>query len=251
MADRIVQLASDVWNVRGSFKVAGFVDIGTQCSLVRRASGSYLLLDAYTLQGEVLDEVMGLTEDGKLLEAVLHLHPFHTIHVKRVAERFPEARQYGTRRHVQKAPQLTWEAEHTEEEAIRALFADDLAFTVPRGVDFVPADEKLHFASVLAKHPASGVLHVDDTLMFNKLPLVGGMSFHPTLKKVLRPRAGAAAEFRAWCEELVDFCADVTQVCPAHIHLPPRAEPGQVAAQVRKLAAKAESLLAAHEKRHG
>jgi len=251
MADRIVQLSPDLWNVRGSFKVAKVVDIGTQCTLVRRGSGSFVLLDAYTLTGEVLDQVMALTEDGKRLEAVVNLHPFHTIHVKRTAERFPDARQYGTRRHVAKAPDVNWEPEHSEDEALHVLFADDLQFTVPRGVDFVPANENLHFASVLAKHPASGVLHVDDTLMFNKLPLIGGLSFHPTLKQVLQPRAGAAAEFRAWCEELVAFCEDVEQVCPAHIHLPPRAEPGAVAADVRKVVAKAAKLLAAHEARHG
>ncbi len=251
MADRIVQLSPDLWNVRGSFKVAKVVDIGTQCTLVRRGSGSFVLLDAYTLTGEVLDQVMALTEDGKRLEAVVNLHPFHTIHVKRMAERFPDARQYGTRRHVAKAPDLHWEPERSEDEVLHALFADDLQFTVPRGVDFVPANENLHFASVLAKHPASGVLHVDDTLMYNKLPLIGGLSFHPTLKQVLQPRAGAAAEFRAWGEELVAFCEDVEQVCPAHVHLPPRAEPGAVAAEVRNVVAKATKLLAAHEARHG
>jgi hypothetical protein len=251
MSDRIVQLAPDLWNVRGSFHIAKVIDIGTQCSLVRRASGSFLLLDAYTLQGDVLDQVMGLTDDGRLLEAVLHLHPFHTIHVKRAAERFPDAKQYGTRRHVAKAPELSWEAEHTEDEALHALFADDLRFTVPRGVDFVPANENLHFASVLAKHPSSGVLHVDDTLMYNKLPLVGGLSFHMTLKQVLQHRAGAAAAFRAWCQELVDFCADVTQVCTAHIHLPPKAEAGAVAEEVRQLVARTEKLLKAHEATYG
>jgi hypothetical protein len=251
VADRIVELSPDLWNIRGSFRVAKLVDIGTQCTLLRRASGSFLFLDAYTLTGEVLDRVMALTDDGQRVEAVLHLHPFHTIHVKRMAAMFPEARQYGTRRHVAKAPELSWAPEHTEDASLHVLFADDLQFTVPRGVDFVPANENLHFASVLAKHPASGVLHVDDTLMYNKLPLVGGLSFHPTLKQVLQPRAGAAADFRGWCEELVAFCEDVTQVCPAHIHLPPRAEPGAVANDVRALVAKAEKVLAAHEARHG
>lgn len=251
MSDRIVSVGEGVWNVRGSFRIAKVLDIGTQCTLIRRPSGGFLMLDAYTLTGEVLDQVVALTEDGKLLEAVLHTHPFHTIHVKRFAERFPQAKQYGTRRHVAKAPEVRWEAEHTEDEALHALFADELRFSVPRGVDFVPENEKLHFASVLVKHPASGVLHVDDTIMYNQLPVVGGYSFHPTLKQVLQPRAGAAAEFRAWCEELVAFCADVTQVCPAHIHLPSKAEPGAVADEIRKVVAKAESLIAAHEKRFG
>jgi len=251
MADRIVQLSDDVWNVRGSFKIAKVVDIGTQCTLVRRGSGGFVFLDAYTLQGDVLDEVMALTSDGRDLEAVLHTHPFHTIHVKRCAERFPDARQYGTRRHVRKAPDLRWEPEHTEDPELHELFSDDLTFSVPQGVDFVPDNENLHFASVLVFHGPSRVLHVDDTLMYNKLPLIGGLSFHPTLKKVLQPRPGAAASFRTWCEDLVARCADVEQVCPAHIHLPPREGPGEVATQVRAAVDKVDKIVSAHEAAHG
>ena len=33
-------------NIRGSFKVGGLLDIGTQCSLVRRANGRFVFLDS-------------------------------------------------------------------------------------------------------------------------------------------------------------------------------------------------------------
>jgi len=251
MADRIVKITDELYNVRGSFKIAKLVDIGTQCTLVRRPSGSWVLLDAYTMTGDVLDQVMALTADGADLEAVIHTHPFHTIHVKRTAETFPHARQYGTVRHVKKAPQLSWEPERTETAACHELFADTFRFSVPAGVDFVPANENLHFASVLVFHAPSKVLHVDDTLMHNKLPLVGGLSFHPTLKKVLQPRPGAAAEFRAWCDDLVERCEAVEQVLPAHIHMPVRQPPGVVADQVRAAIAKVRKVVDAHEAKHG
>jgi hypothetical protein len=251
MADRLERISDDFFNIRGSFKVAVVVDIGTQASLVRRDDGSFVMLDSYTLKGEVLDEVMALTDDGRAVQAILHLHPFHTIHVKKSAAQFPDARQYGTDRHVRKAPDLRWEPERTDHPDCHALFADDLAFSVPRGVDFVPDNEHLHFASVLAFHPASRTLHVDDTLMFNKLPVVGGLSLHPTLGKVLQRRPGAVAEFRAWGDELVAQCADVEQVCPAHVHLPPRQPPGQVAQQVRQAFDAVEKTLAKHEAAHG
>jgi len=252
MSEGLVRIADDFYNVRGSFTIAHVLDIGTQASLVRRKGGGFIMLDSYTLKGELLDEVMALTDDGRAVETILHLHPFHTVHVKRSAEQFPHARQYGTDRHVRKAPDLPWQPERTDHPDCHALFADDLGFSVPRGVDFVPANENLHFASVLAFHGPSRTLHVDDTLMYSTLPLVGGLSFHPTLMRVLCRRPRAVAEFRAWAEDLVARCAEVDQICPAHTHLPPRATaPGQVAAQVRKALDSVRKTLDAHERAHG
>ena len=51
MSEDVIQVAENFWNIRGSFKVAGLVDIGTQASLVRRSDGKFLMLDSYTLSG--------------------------------------------------------------------------------------------------------------------------------------------------------------------------------------------------------
>lgn len=250
MTDQMVKIAEDFWNIRGSFKLGGMLDIGTQSSLVRLQTGRFVLLDAYTLSGDVLSHVLELTHGGDAIEAVLHLHPFHTIHVEPVANQFPGAKQYGTDRHVRKAPGIDWEPERTDSPALHALFNGDFTFTVPRGVDFIPTNESLHFASVLALHRASRTLHVDDTLTYTNLPLVGGVSLHPTLKQVLQKRPGAAAEFRAWCDELVGLCEGVDHLCTAHTRpLPPG--DGSVADMVRKAVAKASKTVAAHEKRYG
>ncbi|MCB9671836.1 MAG: hypothetical protein H6734_20340 [Alphaproteobacteria bacterium] len=251
MADHIVEIADGFWNVRGSFKIAGFVDIGTQMSLVRRPDGRFLLLDCYTPTGAVRDELMERTDGGKAVDAILNLHPFHTIHCKAVHELFPDAKLYGTRRHAEKKPDLPWEPVRTEDPELAELFPE-LVFSVPRGVHLVPANENLHFASVLAFHPATRTLHVDDTLMFTKLPFIGGLSFHPTLAKVLEERPGAVDEFRAWAAELVELCRDVDTVCAAHTR-PLRASDGgpPVAERVQKAIADVEAKLAAHAKKHG
>ena len=81
MQTQILTVADDFLNLRGSFKVGGLVDIGTQCSLVRLQSGRFALLDAYTLKGEVKEKILARTDGGRAIEAVLHLHPFHSIHV--------------------------------------------------------------------------------------------------------------------------------------------------------------------------
>jgi len=253
MRDQVIAVADGFWNIRGTFKIARFINIGTQASLVRLSSGRFVLLGAYTLVGDIADEVMKITDQGKAVEAILHLHPFHTVHVKSSATLFPNARLYGTERHEARAPDLPWQPLRTDDPELHEHFAEDLSFSVPRGVDFISQNPKLHFSSVLAFHPASRSLHVDDTLTWVSLPLVGGLIFHPTLAKVLEPRAGAAAEFRAWATELIERCEDVTHLCTAHAApVPPRAsEKLPIADRVRKALARVEKKLAAHEKRFG
>lgn len=250
----VVSTGDGFWNLRGSFKLAGILDIGTQCSLVRRSSGAYVLLDACPLadaQQRWLDEV---TDGGRAIEAILHLHPFHTLSVKAAHQRYPHARLYGTARHQRRAPELTWQPETTDSAAMHALFADDLRFSVPRGVELIPKDENLHFASVLAFHPASRTLHVDDTLNYVRLPPLlraikpDFMSFHPTLARVLEPRAGAASAFRDWALELTQQCTQIDHLCAAHGAVFSGAD---VAVRIERALSKVDGTLKAHERKYG
>lgn len=251
MADRIIRIAEDFWTVRGTYRIFGLLNVGTQASLAALQSGGFVLLDSYTLEGEARDKIMELTDGGKKLEAVINLHPFHTVHVEAVAQMFPDARLYGTRRHISRFPKLRWESEQTESEEFAALYHDDFDFMVPRGVDFVAADEKLHFSSVLAFHRSSHTLHVDDTLNWLPLPWGGRLAFHPTLKSVLEDRPDAAADFRAWAGELAERCESVRHICTAHAGHPSLSdEPaGGIAARVRNALEQVESALKAHESR--
>lgn len=245
----IVQLAEGFWNIRGSFKIAGVVDIGTHASLARRSSGGFAMLDSYTLSGRALEEVLALTDDGRALEAVINLHPFHTVHCEAVARRFPNARHYGTARHLAKLPQIAWQAERTESDTFARLFADDFDFFVPRGVHFVPENPNLHFASVLAIHRASAALHVDDTLNWVPVPLLGGrLRFHPTLRWVLEDRPEAATEFRDWAEALAERCDSVHHLCTAHAARAPLTDqpPGAIGSKIREALEKVDSVLRRH-----
>ena len=248
--DKLVAIAEDFWNIRGSFKLASLVDVGTQSSLVRLQSGNFVLLDAYTLEGEILEEVMRLTSGGERVEAIINLHPFHTVHVEAVARQFPLARLYGTARHPQEVPEVTWQPERVEEEAFQQLYSHDFLFSVPRGVELVPSNEKVHFASVLAYHKKSRTLHVDDTLTWIDLPLVGGLKFHPTLKWALEQRRGAADEFEAWLTELASLSQRVEHLCTAHTkHLPPQgasSEEPDIASRIQGAIEDAREIAAQH-----
>ena len=99
MAPRAIEVEDGFWNLRGSFKVAGVLELGTHMSLVRRANGRYLALDACGLVPETRALLDEKTRGGEELEAFLHLHPFHTLHVRKLHQLYPRARLHGTARH--------------------------------------------------------------------------------------------------------------------------------------------------------
>ena len=252
----VIEVGPGFWNLRGSFRIGGLVDIGTQMSLVERAVGGYLLLDSCTLSDEGMDWLDQQTDGGAKLHAILHLHPFHTVHVRALHERYPGAALYGTARHRAQAPDLSWEALETDDAALHRRFAGDLGFTVPRGVQLIPSNEHLHFASVLAFHHRSHTLHVDDTLMYLRMPppirrlKSDVLRFHPTLGRVLEARASAAAEFRSWGHELVERCRGVRNLCAAHNGTLLAAPDGAISERVADALEKVEGTLHAHESRH-
>lgn len=249
MADEWVETGPSFWNIRGSLKVAGLLDVGTQMSVVRLSSGRFALLDSYTPDLATRRRLLELTNGGSAVECILNLHPFHTLHVARLVELFPNARLYGTERHAARFPHLPWEGTRTDSPALAALFGADLKFSVPQGVDFIPENERLHFASVLAFHPASGTLHVDDTLTWIDVPLVGGLRFHPSLRDVLQKRPHAVGEFRGWLNELRALFAEVRILCPAHMKtLPPN--DGRLRLRLDGAIDKIEKILARHEHKY-
>ena len=132
MAGQILHVAENFWNIRGSYKIGGVIDVGTHASLVRRANGKFVLLDSYTMRGAVKRKVAELTSGGEDIEAILNVHPFHTVHVHKMHELYPQATLYGTARHLTRFPELPWADTLIEDPALHELFADDFEFSVPR-----------------------------------------------------------------------------------------------------------------------
>ena len=68
MRSNTLHLAKDFWNIRGSFKIGGVIDIGTQASLVRRGNGRFVFLDSCSLSvaadREVSNKIAGFMENG-------------------------------------------------------------------------------------------------------------------------------------------------------------------------------------------
>ncbi|MFT5685186.1 MAG: hypothetical protein ACI8RZ_006135 [Myxococcota bacterium] len=250
MAEKILEMGDGFWNIRGDFRLGGVINIGTQASLIQLSDGRFVLLDAYTLPDDVLRTVNALTDGGKDIDAIVNLHPFHTMHVSRAHAQFPGARLFGSARHVGKAAELPWqELQVDDTAALGAEFAGEIEFSIPDGVDFISEDSSIHFSSVLAYHAASKTIHVDDTFNHISLPLVGGLSLHPTLGKALTKEAGAAAAFRAWTAGIADRWGGARNLCAAHTS--PLLGVDDLGVQMLAALAKVEGKLKLHERRQG
>ena len=260
MTNPMIQVSEDFWNIRGSYKIGGVIDVGTQASLVRLAGGKFVFLDSYTLSGAVRREVDELTHGGEDVVAILNVHPFHTVHVRRMHDMYPNAALYGTQRHLTRFADLPWAKERTEDSRLHEQFATDFEFSIPRGVDFISDDQNVHFSSVLVLHRASQTIHSDDTLMYLRLPgvlrlfgLGDSVAYHPTLAKALEQRAGAAGDFRDWANELNQRWKEAKNLCAAHTGaLLARDNKGEsIHARMVKALKKVEGTLEAHEKKWG
>jgi hypothetical protein len=260
MSNDIITVADGFWNFRGSFKIGGVIDVGTQAALVRLASGRFVLLDSYTLSRAARQLVTDQTDGGEELEAVINLHPFHTLHVAAMHRLYPGAMHYGTARHHEKFPDLPWADTLSEDPALHEKYADDFEFTVPRGVDFISANEDVHFSSVLAYHRASKTIYSDDTLVYLRLPQLARMlglgdsvSFHPTLAKALERPAGASGDFRDWARELIENWGEAENLCAAHtaslLATENRGKP--IRERLEHALGQVEKTLIAHEQKHG
>ncbi len=222
MAEKIIQLGDGFWNIRGDFRIGGVLNIGTHCSLIKLAEGRFVFLDSYTLTGDIRAQIMALTDQGRAVEAVLNVHPFHTLHCAQMAQDFPGATFYGSVRHAQKLPQIAWSADLVESAAVAARYPE-LAFSLPDGIDYICANEAVHAGSLLVFHPASGTLHVDDT--FNVLALpnlvrkvlsVPQLAFHPKLMDALHDTPDAGGRFCDWAEGIANDWAGTRVLCAAH-----------------------------------
>jgi hypothetical protein len=256
MTDKILEVSEGFWNIRGEFKVFGLLNIGTHASLVKRSNGKFVLLDAYTMQDDIKKQIDSHTNNGADIEAIINLHPFHTVHVEKAHADYPNAKLYGTQRHLDKFPHLPWQKELTNSNEFASMFSEDFEFSVPRGVDFISSNEHLHFSSVLAYHKASKTIHVDDTLMYLKLPGLLSVlkspevSFHMTLSKTLQRRKGAADDFRLWAAQLAEQWSDAEVLCAAHSYtLFAKNKLPSIAAMIMIALEREEKTLRAHQKK--
>lgn len=229
MRDQIHDLGAGFWSIRGSFVRHNMIDIGNQSALIRLSSGKFILLDSYTLTGAVKEQVMALTNEGEDIEAVLNVHPFHTVHCARVAQDFPHATFYGSARHHSQVPQINWSQDYVESEAVAQLYPE-LEFSMPKGIHYIAPDDSVHSGSLLVFHPASQSLYVDDTFEIAPSKLINesqaAINLHATTIKALIDEPNAGQHYCEWASKLAHDWQKVSYFCGAHSGLV-KFQPGQ------------------------
>ena len=219
MNDEIYDLGAGFWSIRGSFIKNGIIDIGVQCALIKRPSGRFIFLDSYTLTGDLRQQVMALTNEGRDVEAVLNVHPFHTVHCAQMAQDFPQATFYGSSRHPQQVPEVSWANDLVESDAVAEHYPE-LQFSIPKGIHYIAPDENVHASSLLVYHPASQSIYVDDTFeippskLFNAVQ--PNLGLHPTTKKALKEEPNAGKHYCDWAVGLAHEWRNVRHFCGAH-----------------------------------
>ncbi|CAF0930230.1 unnamed protein product [Adineta ricciae] len=223
----LFRVGSQFWNIRVNFKrFAGLVDIGSHMSLIQLRNGNFLIINPIILTDHSRYEVDCLTENGTTIEAVIGVHPFHTLAFPAFYEIYPNAEYYGTPRHLKRLKQIPWTGS-LDVCQIRRKWEPEVEMRIPAGAEFVnPLPESSnHFVSVFVFHRPSRTLHVDDTIVYGDHPSFllkligfkhGTMAFHPSIKgSGLYPTVEAPSQFRLWMENILnDWNFD--NICCAH-----------------------------------
>ena len=129
----LFRVGSQFWNIRVNFKrFAGLVDIGSHMSLIQLRNGSFLIINPIILNDHSRSEVNCLTDNGTMIEAVIGVHPFHTLAFPSFYEIYPKARYYGTPRHLRRLKQIPW-AGSLDDCQIRRKWEPEVEMRIPAG----------------------------------------------------------------------------------------------------------------------
>ena len=152
-----------------------------------------------------------LTDGGKLIEAVVATHAFHTMFFAPFNKLYPGLEYYGTPRHLRKITEITWSG-NLIDDAIRSKWeSEGVLMRVPEGSEFENPAEDNHFVGVFLLHQGSKTLFVDDTLMYyTNLGCIlrcfvrnNTLKFHPSLySNGLHPTSEAPLHFLEWIRKL-------------------------------------------------
>jgi len=176
------------WNLRGSFKPVFFLEFGTQMSIAKLSTGKFVIFSTVGISPAAKTEIDALTNNGENIEAVIATHPFHTMYFEPFHKLYPNAKYYGTPRHLRRFPSIPWAGDVSNESVLRMYESEGIYLRIPAGAEFKNPSEDNHFSSLFVFHKHSKTIHVDDTLMCYEHPgcllscfciRAGQVGFHP------------------------------------------------------------------------
>lgn len=127
------QIGPGFWNVRAPFKLFRIVDIGTHMSIIKLRSGNFLVIDTVELNDQLKKELDELTSNGTKIEAVVGVHPFHTLAFPGFYKSYPEAKYYGTPRHIRKLTDIKWTGQLDDNKESLSKWEPEVELRIPAG----------------------------------------------------------------------------------------------------------------------
>ena len=135
----LFEVARDFWNLRVNFKMyAGLVDLGSHMSLIRLSSGKFIVIDTVVMTDQSRAAIDRLTDNGNQIEAVLGVHPFHTLAFPAFHQAYPKANYYGTPRHLRRLTQIPW-CGTLEDANVRKKWEPEVELRIPAGKGSLPS----------------------------------------------------------------------------------------------------------------
>ncbi|KAJ3384029.1 hypothetical protein HDU84_003230 [Entophlyctis sp. JEL0112] len=221
---KLKEIVPGVFNLRAPFKIAGILDIGTQMTFIRLATGKYVAFSTVVLDSDSKADVDTLTQNGELLEAVVATNAHHTLAFEAFNQYYPSAAFYGTPRHIRKFSSIPWKGD-VSDKLVLTMWDSEIAMkNTDVGIvwDVPTVPEFNHFPGMLVYHRATKTMLVDDCYIvaenggpLMKLALGGSIAFHPKFIEALSDEKDAPAKFYSWMSAFLDEW-DVQNIATAH-----------------------------------
>ncbi|KAI8612866.1 hypothetical protein BC830DRAFT_1134869 [Chytriomyces sp. MP71] len=223
---KMQQLGECLWILTADQPILGIAKVPTHMAFVKLSSGRFIALSTVPLDDKAKKEINSLTNDGELLDAVIGTNPFHGLNFPSFHAFKPQAKYYGTPRHIRNIKEIPW-AGSVADVAVRDSWKPDVDLQITAGTlfDDPPQPTWNHFAGVVAFHAESKTVIADDCFAVENHPGLlkkivglkhGDISFHPSLfSAALRPDAAAVQEFHDWMVTIMEEW-DFENIATAH-----------------------------------
>lgn len=104
-------------------------------SIIQLQNGRFLIIDTVAMNDIVKQELMELTNNGTKIEAVIAVHPFHTLAYPAFYKLFPKVKYYGTPRHLRKLTEINWsgQLDNDDNKNLLTKWAPEVELRIPDG----------------------------------------------------------------------------------------------------------------------
>ncbi|KAJ3086539.1 hypothetical protein HK100_008670 [Physocladia obscura] len=225
---KIKEIGPGCFNLRGPFKALGLIELGTHMTFILLSSGKFVAFSTVQIDAAAKVEIDALTDNGKLLEAVVATNAHHTLSFSAFHALYPNAAFYGTPRHIRKFNDIPWKGD-VSDTAVSGLWEPEISLkNTDTGIiwDEPSKPEFNHFPGVIVYHRGSKTLFCDDSLIVVTKPNFvlkaalgvkkpNDVAFAPTLFTALTSTADAPQQFYNWIIALLDDW-DVENIATAH-----------------------------------